>query len=207
MMTTSTTFPNGQILTSTALTVPQANVAVQAWTLQVLGMAPTNYSRVRVDWPTQGQPFSSLPSEDICYIQCVTHDTDYTRIRDKSVVGIEPVTETWNYTRGWRIAWCAYGPHAVDNLRLVKTALFLDYFNDLLNTSNFYPMSDPPEPTYTPENIDAEWWARADFHVDAYEAITEVLTTPTGGYVKSVEVKVYDESPADPAADFTVTKS
>jgi hypothetical protein len=92
-------------------------------------------------------------------------------------------------------------------LRLVKSALFLDYFNDALNASNLYPLPDPPEPTYTPENIDAEWWARADFHVDLYEAVTEVLTTPVGGYVKSVEVKVYDESPADPAADFTVTKS
>jgi len=204
---TTTTFPNGQILASTALTVAQMNVVIQAWTLQVLGMSPTNFSRVRVNWPTQGQPFSSLPSEDVCYVQSVTHDTDYARIRDKFLSGTGPVTETWSYTRGWQVAWCTYGPNAADNLRLVKSALFLEYFNTVLNASNLYPLPDPPEPTYAPENIDAEWWARSDFHVDLYEAITETLTTPTGGYAKSVEVKVYDESPADPVADFTVTKS
>ena len=48
--------------------------------------------------------------------------------------------------------------------------------------------------------------ARGDFHVDMYEQVTETLTTPTGGFATSVEVKVYDGSPEDPVADFEVTR-
>ena len=202
---TVTTYSTGQSLSSTALTVTQMNVIMQVWTLGALGFPPTAYDRVRIDWPTEGQPFSTTPQQDVCYLQCVTRDTEYARVRDKSLSGAGPVTETWNYTRGWQVAWCAYGPHAEDNLRAVKSALVLDFLAAQLNASNLYPLSDPPEPTYTPENFNAQWWARADFHVDLYEAVTEVLTTPEGGYAKSVEIKVYDESPADPVADFTVS--
>ena len=42
-----------------------------------------------------------------------------------------------------------------------------------------------------PEQINAEWWERADFYVELYEQVTEVLTTPTGGIAQSVENLVY----------------
>jgi hypothetical protein len=205
-MTTSITYPDGATLASSALTVPQMNVIMQAWTLAALGVIPPDYSRVRVDWPTEGQPFASSPSQDVCFVQCATQDNEYSRIRDLVNTGTGPVLETWNYTSGWRVAWCAYGPNATDNTRAIKSALFLDYFTDQLSLNNLFPLPDPPNPTYLPENFNALWWARSDFHVDLYENVTETLTTPTGGFVTSVEIKVYNGAPSDPVADFTVHK-
>ena len=54
-----------------------------------------------------------------------------------------------------------------------------------------------------PEQVQAEWWERADFHVVMYEQITETIQY---GVVTSVEVKVYDGSSNDPVADITVER-
>jgi hypothetical protein len=78
----------------------------------------------------------------------------------------------------------------------------MDYFNDALNLANLFPVSDPVEPVRTPELINAEWWERCDFALTLYENVTETIED---GKVTSVEIKVYDGSPDDPVADFTVT--
>jgi hypothetical protein len=204
-MTTLTIYPNGQTLTSSALTVPQMNIIMQAWTLAAIGInPPTDFSRVRVDWPVEGQPFAQSPAQDVCFVQCVVHDDEYSRVRDQALTTIDTtLTELWAYTRGWRVAWCAYGPNAADNLRAVKSALFVsDYFTGMLALQNLFPLSDPHDPTYVPEQLNAQWWARADFSIDLYEAITESINDTTA---TSVEIKVYDGSPSDPVADVTVT--
>lgn len=78
----------------------------------------------------------------------------------------------------------------------------MDYFNDQLNLNNLFPVSDPAEPTRTPENFNAQWWERADFSIEMYENVTE---TVEDGKVTSVEIKVYDAdvSTTGPAADVT----
>jgi hypothetical protein len=77
----------------------------------------------------------------------------------------------------------------------------MDYFTDNLAASNLYPLPDPPEVTYLPEQLNAEWWARADFHVDLYEQVTE---TTTVGAVISVPIEVDTK---EVTVDFTVTAS
>jgi hypothetical protein len=77
----------------------------------------------------------------------------------------------------------------------------MDWFNDTLALSNLFPLSDPPRPTYTPENFNAQWWPRSDFYVDLYEAITETIDD---GAVKSVEIKVNADDLGQ-IADFTVS--
>ena len=211
-MGTSTPYPNGQTLVSSALTVSQMNALLQSLTCAMIGLPlpssglPAGYARVRIDWPQEGQPFTTTPNQDGCFLACVPHDVDYTRVRNRTVSGagteLSPLTETWTYTRGWRVTWTAYGPNAEDNLRAIKSALFMDYFNDQLNLSNLFPLPDPSEVTYLPETFNAQWWPRADFAVIMYENVTETIQD---GAVTSVEVKVYDGSPEDPVADFTVT--
>lgn len=198
----NTTYPNGQTLTSTALTVSQINQTIQSLTCGMLGINPVDPAQVRVDWQAQGQPDVALPSQDICYISCVTHDVEYSRVRDHTYAGAapSPVTETWVYTRGWRIEWALYGPNSFDRARQVHSALFQDYFNEQLALSNLYPVLDPAEPVRLPELHNAQWYDASRFHCVFYEQVTETIQTSS---VTSVEVKVYDGSPSDPVVDVT----
>ncbi len=199
-MPTTTQYPNGQSLVSSALTPAQVSVALQTLTCGMLGINPPDLSKVRVDWQTQGQPFENV-SADICYLACTPQDVDYSRVRDRAFSGANgPVTETWTYTKGWRVAWCLYGPSAEDSARMIRSALFMDYFNDTLAAINLYPINDPPEVTRIPENINAQWWERADFYVIVYEQVTETIID---GQATSVEVKLSDSGGI--VADFIAT--
>jgi hypothetical protein len=200
---TSTTYPNGQVLTSSALTRTQMNGIFQPLTCGMLGIVPVDLSKVRVSWQTEGQPFVPTPKNDVCFLSCVPEATPYSKVRDRTYSGTGPVTETWNYTRGWRISWVFYGPNSLDNARAVHSAvIFMDYFSDALSLSSLYPLSDPDEPASVPEESNAQWYERADFHISLYEAVVETIDYSA---VTSVEVRVntVDESPA---ADFTVSK-
>lgn len=201
---TTTTYPNGQVLTSSALTQAQINILVQALTCGALGINPVDVSQVRVDWQPTGQPGTALPSQDICYITCVTEDVQYSRVRDKTSQGDNsgPVTETWVYTRGWRFTWQLEGPNSTDRARQIHSSLFMDYFNDQYALSELYQVLDPPEPVRIPVEHNAQWYDSSQFHCVFYEQVTEVIQTPT---VSSVEIKVYDGSVDDPIADVTVT--
>ena len=201
-MTTSTIYPNGQTLTSSALTQQAMQILMQNVTCGALGVNPPDFKQVKVDWQQEGQPFTPLPSIDGCFLACTTVDKDYSRVRDQVFSGSGPVTETWTYTRPWHIAWTLYGPNAVDRARQLHSTTFLDWFNDLLSTSNLYPLSDPPNPTYIPENFNAQWWPRSDFHLDLYEKVTETIQD---GAVTSVEVSLNADD-LGKVADFTVTK-
>ena len=206
---TTTTYPNGQVLTSSALTVDQINVLLQSLTCGMLGLPlptpskPSGYSDVRVDWPTQGQPFVATPAQDGCFLACVQQETPYNKVRNKTLSGAGPVTETWTYTRGWRTSWTLYGPNSYDRARQIWSALFMDYFNDQLNLANLFPVSDPAEPTRTPENFNAQWWERTDFSIEMYENVTETIDDSK---VTSLEIKLYDAevSKTGPAADVIV---
>ena len=201
------TYPNGSSLSSTALTQPQINILIQALTCGMIGINPPDDSLVRVDWQQEGQPFAVTPSQDVCFLSCVPQDSEYSRVRDRSETGTgTPYAVNFVYTRNWRVSWCFYGPNGFDRARQLHTGTFLDWVNNMLSLSLLYPVSDPPEPVYAPETFNAQWWQRTDFHIDMYEQINETLTVPTGGVVTNVEVKVYDGSPTDPVADFTVVK-
>lgn len=201
-MTTITTYPNGQTLTSTALTIQQINIIVQTLTCGMLGINPVDPALVRVDWPVQGQPDVALASQDSCYISCVLQDTEYSRVRDKSYSGVGPVTETWIYTRGWRVAWTLYGPNSFDRARQIHSALFQDYFSDQFELQgNLYAVLDPAEPTRLPENHNAQWYDRSDFHCLFYEQVQETIQSTA---VTSVEVTA--RTNVGVVADIVVTK-
>lgn len=190
-MTTTTTYPNGQVLISSALTVDQINKIIQPLTCGMIGLVSPDYSKVRVEWQTRGQPSQNVQT-DVCYINCVPQDGEYTKIRDLQLVQSAdnlPLMETWTYTREWRVHWCFYGPTSSDNARLVHSAMFMDYFNEQLNLSNLFPVSEFAMPTRVPEEFNAQWWERADFFCTMYEAVTETIQP---GIATSVEVVVQD---------------
>ena len=208
---TTTTYPNGQVLTSTALTQQQMNVMLQALTCGMLGLPlpttakPAGFTAVRIDWPVEGQPFVPNPQTDGCFLACVTEETTYNKVRNRTYSATGPVIETWTYTRGWRISWTLYGPNCVDRARQIwSAAVFMDYFADALSNNNLFVVTDPAEPTYLPENFNAQYWPRSDFAVSMYENVTETINV---GQVTSAEIKLYEAeaSTTGPAADFTVT--
>ena len=202
-MSISTTYPNGQVLVSSALTQQQINVLLQMLTCGMLGINPPDPMQVRVDWQPVGQPDVTRPSVDICYISVVTEDSDYSKIaRDRVLTGSGPVTENWNYTRNWRIAWDLYGPNSTDRARQIHSALFMDYFETQLSLQNLYPLNDPPEPARTPVEHNLQYYDHTHFSVNMYEAVVETIQD---SIATSVEVKVNTDNGL--VADFTVVKT
>ena len=202
MSASTVTYPNGQTLVSDAYTPQQMNDIFQQLTCGMLGINPPDFSLVRVDWQTLGQPFENV-NYDVCYVACTPWDTDYAKIRDLQTTGdgygFGPLTQTWTYTKGWRVAWTLYGPNAEDRARAIKSGTFQDYFNDVLGLQALYLVNDPPDVTRVPELINAQWWERADFHINMYELVTETIQP---GLVQSVELTVSDSDGT--VADVTV---
>lgn len=197
----SITYPDGSVLTSSALTLPQMNTTIQQLTLGMLGQEVTSTNPfVRVSWPTQGAPFQNN-QDDVCYLRCVLKDDPYDKIRDRfNLSAADPnLQEQWNYTRVWRIHWVLYGPNSLDYVRALRSALYQDYFTAALQNSQLFPVSEFPESVRQPEKIDAQWIERCDQSCEIYEFVTETINRQT---VVSVEFLVKDS--AGTIADVTV---
>lgn len=200
----STTYPDGSVLTSSALTIAQINAIIQPLTLGMLGLAVSSTSSaVRIQWPTAGAPFQDI-TDDVCYLACVPTDDPYDRIRDRAnLSAADPnLEEQWNYTRAWQIKWCFYGPNSTDRARALRSALYQDYFTEALSTSQLFPVTDFAECIRAPELIDGQWFERVDFQVEFYEFVTETILRQT---VLSVETTINDAHGV--VADFTTTAS
>jgi hypothetical protein len=201
---TSTLYPSGQTLASSALTLSEIQELIQQLTLGMIGQpVVAESSAVRIEFPTQGAPFAEV-SVDVCYIRCMTQDNPYDKIRYKFLeAGPGDLdTELQNYTRTWKIHWCFYGPNSTDNARALKSGLFQDWACYSLAQSNLFAVTDYPEPIRAPENINGQWWERVDFEATYHEFVTETIEDQT---VLSVETIVNDNSGV--TADFTTTKS
>src|SRR5580700_9115845 len=182
MMGNSTTYPDGSILLSDALTVQQIGAILQPLTLGMWGQSVVSTSGlVRLGWAIEGQPFVDFASTDVCFLTATLKDDPYDKIRDRTyAANTDPnVTETWNYTRVWEIKWCFYGPNAVDNTRLIRSGLFQDYFTDQLALMQLFPMSEFPESVRVPEQLNGQWFDRSDLKCEMYEFVTESIQRQT----------------------------
>lgn len=188
-------FPNGQQLTSTALT-PDALLAIyQTLTARMLGLNPQSdtdpaYAAVRLDWPTGGQPGWAI-SDNIAFLAAREEDADYSKIRDvqRSANDAASLVSTWTYTRVWRVEWAFYGPNAFDQARAVNDALYLDWPSDSLAPERLY-LVECGRPRYAPELFSGQWWKRADLSATFNEFVSSSIIDPT---MASAEVLVYTE--------------
>ncbi len=176
------TFPNGQVLTSMALTPQAINVTLQTLTACMLGVDPASdpqaYYKVRLEWPTQGQPGWRV-DEDICFVRATEEDGAYNKIRDRRLSYQDAATlgSTDTYTRIWRVTWAFYGPTGFDNARLVKSALMsLDFATETLAQMSLYLNTEIGATTRAPEKFQGQWWERTDLSVLMNELVTESLT-------------------------------
>ena len=195
-MSRVTVFPNGQTLTSGALTQTAINTLLQVLTCQMLGIDPsidlTAYSKVRLDWPTGGAPGWGI-GDDVAFIRTTEEDDVYNRLRDRVIGPLNStvLNSTDTYTRVWRVSYSFYGPNSFDNARLLKSSLLsLDFAHDTLANANLYLVTDIPATTRNPEKYQGQWWERCDLSVKLNELITETLTVSS---IQSAEVLLYTE--------------
>jgi len=160
---------------------------------------PLAFSKVRIGWLRQGQPGPSI-DKDTLFIRCTTEDSAYSRLRDNQFSGLTG-TFTDVFTRMWTSHWTFYGPNSTNNCKLIQSGLLKSLFaTKYLADSNLYINPSIEEPSRGPERFQGQWWERQDMVIDFNEQITETLTV---GTVKSVEVKIYNETGLQ--TDFTVT--
>lgn len=192
-------YPNGQTLTSTALSDKQVTKIVQGVTLSSLGTADP--SLCRYSWPANGQP-DWLNSADIVFLRCTQTDGSYNRVRNLLNAAGAPnfVLANWQYTRIWDIQWTAYGPNATDRIRAIQSALWLDWVTDAYSAQNLYCTRDIAAPTRAPELFQGQWWERVDVKARFYENVNEQLSNLNAA--TSFEIIIEDVDGIE--ADFTV---
>lgn len=213
-----TTYPDGSVLVSSALTLADVNAIWQPLVLQMLGLADSaTDAPVRIEYPTQGAPFQNA-AEDVVYLSAMVKDDPYDKIRDEynwipegfgqGQAGKQPFGGTTddptisiqtNFTRVWNMRFCFYGPNSLDRARILRSGLYQPIFTNALAISQLFPVSEFKQPIRAPELLNAQWYERVDFDFDVYEFVTETITRQT---VESVEVVVLD--PSGEIADITV---
>ncbi len=185
----STTFPNGQTLTSTALTPDTFAAMMQTFIAQILGIDPAQdpekaYSTVRIGWQKEGQPAWGI-EENLCFLTPTLVDDPYSRVRDrqwdpKNTVSI---TETHSFTQVWKLHLTLYGPLSADRARLIISALSLDWLHDALAVQNVYALTHRPRPAYVPEMFRGQWWKRTDLDLEFNERVLESVAIPSAAGV------------------------
>lgn len=190
---TDSSIPQGTtIVTVNTSTITMSAVATATATDSVVVSDPTAFSKVRVDWNTQGQPGWDIAS-DTAFLRCETQDTEFSRLRDGVGTSVGNVyTDTDTFTRTWHTFWTFYGPNSSSNAKLVASALStLQFVSDLLALSNIYINPSIEEPHRFRENFQGEWWERVDLVAEFNEQVTETITV---GTVESVGVTLYNDS-------------
>lgn len=189
---TVSTFPNGDVLTSSALNPDSLATLLQALVTQIFGFDPRDpaqqsaaFSSVRIGWPEQGQPAWEI-GEDVCFIRAATEDDPYSRVRDGlwGVNNSESLMKRMSFTQVWNVYLTLYGPNCADRARLILSALAdVDWVHDALAESNLYLVVGPNRPTYAPENFQGQWWKRADVSLRLNESVEESTTVASAAGV------------------------
>jgi hypothetical protein len=117
----------------------------------------------------------------------------YNKVRDLTSAAQDEAnaSQTFTYTRIWRCGLVSRGPLGFDRLRLIKSALLLEWTHDTLTANSLYVVPSFERTVLLRELVEGRWWLRSDFSFEVYEGISEVTTV---GFIGSAEVKVYDQS-------------
>jgi hypothetical protein len=199
----TTTFQNGQTLTSSALTQTQIENAFQVLTTNILGQGTDPDSAVRVSWPTGGAPGWEI-TDDVVFLKATVSDDRVNRSRDRS--NANPIdgslTETVTYIRVWKIDFLLYGPNSLDHARLIKSALFMDWTLATLAASKLAIVLDVRDPRRVPELFEGQWWERSDFSARFNELVTEVSSVPA---IASIDIGIFtvDTSVSQPVREIS----
>jgi hypothetical protein len=167
------------------------NVLFQNLTLAMLG-AVGDYSKVRIGWPTSGQPAWKI-DEDIVFLRIAEVDHPINRLRDLIIEDRDDdyINQAWGYTRVIGVTWVVYGPASYDNANMVRDKIFFQTFHDLLAADYLYLVPDVPAPRRVPELFQGQWWERSDLHM---QFNTKAIRNETIRWIRSTEIIVIDKT-------------
>ncbi len=162
-------------MADTILTIDQLNRIFQHLAITMLGLPEpsaqdkTSYAKVRVDWPTKGQPAWAM-GEDVAFI-AITPADDQAAGSLHDMAFDDGDTEI-SYLQRFLVAWTFYGPASFAHAQLVRDALVSDQVtHDTLILQNLAVEPDIPSPRRVPELFQGQWWERADLRAFCSEQI------------------------------------
>lgn len=193
MPITTSTFPNGQQLVSSANAPLDIETIFQSMAAQIFGFDVTNaevsqavlqqaWDTVRVAWQAEGQPAWSRKA-NVCIVRATLDDDPFSRTRDGLWADVElnaaQVQEQQSYTQVWSVHFMLYGPTAAQRARLLASAFFQDWVHDALVPLNLYALANWPRPVYAPELFEGQYWNRFDYQLKFNEFVSESIIVPS----------------------------
>lgn len=181
---------------TTVLSITGTSVTLSAQCTASGSGVPVSFSNaaawyaVRTEWPQEGAPAWGI-NEDICFIRATPADTPFSNVRDNIYApnDSESITKQMAYTQPWDLHFCLYGPNCADRLRLIVSALSLDWAHDSLAQIDLYVVPRWNRPVYAPELFQGQWWPRADVTLQFNELVNESLVAPSAVGVAVTLVK------------------
>jgi hypothetical protein len=160
-------------------------------TTQILGFdpdLPTNASKVRISWPTDGAPTWKI-TEDVTFIRIGEQDDPINILRDTLTESNGPSTgiQSTGQTRVIRVHWLCYGPSSFDNAFKIRNLLFAQQYREPLSVNQIYLIPEIDTPRRLPELRSGQWWERTDLAANFNELIRFETTVPL---IESVEVTI-----------------
>ena len=202
-----TQYSNGTQLVSDAYTEQELLVILQPMVCDWLGINPPDYSQVRLDWQTAGEP-GFVVGQDTTSLRTTEENLNYNKIRDLTNIPnvLDPTTVIAQYTyqRTWRVFFTSYGPNCVDRARCITDAVFLDWVAEALEDNGLYLVPDFDRPVYLSELHSGQWWKRCDLSICFNESVQEQIVIPTVGSVE-VRVELVEDGATEVIADINVT--
>ena len=200
----------------TVNTLAQLNQLFQTLTISLLGITFSNnadktpYGKVRVSWPTEGQPAWKI-TEDVCFIRSLEIDNPYNKQRDvyfttnytgnNNAVDANNCNQKTSFTRVLMVTWVFYGPSSFENAQKVRDGMFYQLNHDALANNNIYLLPNTESPRRAPELFQGQWWERTDLTMYFNELVIRNLAVP---YLKSAQITIMrDNNRANEIVDVT----
>jgi len=211
-------YPNGQVLQSSAQDPAGMEAIFQVLTIGMLGIDsippvnPASYSIVRCAYQQKGQPSWSINTTTTIISAYRDTSDAYGKTRDGGTIQNNPdgvsILQAGSYTRVWRIHWDVYGSFAQQSCEALLAGFSqMEWvFDYMVNGCNgmaqqpIYVIADFPPPVRAPEEFQRQWWEKSTLDLRFNELVIETVSVPTG---ISVEITVTTDTGI--SEDFTVT--
>lgn len=174
--------------------INELNILFQNLTLAMIG-ADGQYGKVRIGWPTQGQPAWKI-DEDVAFLLVSETDDPYNRQRETDAVehDAQTVLLRTKYTRIINVRWVFYGPGSNEAAQTVRDSIYFDVFRDVLAASQLFLIPDIPAPRRIPEAFQGRWWERADLSMRFNQAVSLERTVH---FIKSADITLVADTGAE----------
>jgi len=176
----------GQTLVSDALQLSEVNLLLVTITGIMLGYATdseTFFSKVRSIWAPQSQP-AWEQGDDVCFVSAFLVDDPYDKLRNEQLVAVgDNFQSVTAYHRVWEFAFDHYGPNSFDNARIIRDAIFMDYFHGILGQGLYqnpgyglFLTGELSAVIRAPEKFQGRYWERVHHSMRFNELVTSTVS-------------------------------